>query len=105
MQVTVADAERIVEVCAFAKMELGFNYLVDLSTVDNYGEDPRWTVVYELAGIDPSLPAIHTISFIAEYESPALRIGIGAAFVLGGLGATLSGLWLATPPREAASLG
>ena len=49
--VTVAEAERIVEVCAFAKEELGFNYLVDLSTVDNYGEDPRWTVVYELAGL------------------------------------------------------
>lgn len=47
----VADAERIAEVCAFAKKELGFDYLVDLSSVDNYGEDPRWTVVYELAGI------------------------------------------------------
>ena len=46
--VTVADAERIVEVCAFAKEELECDYLVDLSSVDNYGEDPRWTVVYEL---------------------------------------------------------
>jgi NADH-quinone oxidoreductase subunit C len=49
--VKVADAERIVEVCAFAKKDLGFDYLVDLSSVDNYGEDPRWTVVYELAGM------------------------------------------------------
>lgn len=49
--VNVADAERIVEVCTFAKKELGFDYLVDLSTVDNCGEDPRWTVVYELAGM------------------------------------------------------
>ena len=47
----VSDAERIAEVCAFAKKELGFDYLVDLSSVDNYGEDPRWTVVYELAGM------------------------------------------------------
>ena len=47
----VADAERIVEVCAFAKKELGFDYLVDVSSVDNYGEDPRWTVVYHLYGI------------------------------------------------------
>ncbi|HEX7863206.1 MAG TPA: NADH-quinone oxidoreductase subunit C [Verrucomicrobiae bacterium] len=46
----VSDAERIAEVCAFAKTELGFNYLVDLSTVDNYGDDPRFTVVYELYG-------------------------------------------------------
>lgn len=49
--VKVADAERIVEVCAFAKKELGFDYLVDVSSVDNYGEDPRWTVVYHLYGI------------------------------------------------------
>ena len=47
----VSDAERIVEVCAFAKKELGFDYLVDVSSVDNYGEDPRWTVVYHLYGI------------------------------------------------------
>ena len=48
---TVADAERIVEVCEFAKKELGFNFLVDLSSVDNYGDDPRWTLVYELHGL------------------------------------------------------
>jgi len=48
--VVVNDAERIAEVCAFAKAELGFNYLVDLSAVDNYGDDPRFTVVYELYG-------------------------------------------------------
>jgi len=47
----VADAERIVEVGAFAKKELGFDYLVDVSSIDNYGEDPRWTVVYHLYGI------------------------------------------------------
>ncbi len=47
----VADAELIVEVCAFAKQALGFDYLVDISSVDNYGEDPRWTIVYELYGI------------------------------------------------------
>src|ERR1051325_2818272 len=48
--ISVADAERITEVCAAAKKELGFDYLVDLSSVDNYGEDPRFTVVYELYG-------------------------------------------------------
>ncbi len=47
----ISDAERIVEVCAFAKQELGFDYLVDVSSIDNYGEDPRWTVVYHLYGI------------------------------------------------------
>ncbi len=49
--VCVAEAERIAEVCAFAKGELGFDYLIDISTLDHYGEDPRFTVVYELSGI------------------------------------------------------
>ena len=42
--------ERIEEVCQFAKTELGFDYLVDISSVDNYGDDPRFTIVYELYG-------------------------------------------------------
>ena len=50
LTVKLADAERIAEVCAFAKQTLGFDYLVDISSVDNYGSDPRWTVVYELYG-------------------------------------------------------
>jgi NADH-quinone oxidoreductase subunit C len=44
----VAEAERIAEVCKFAKTSLGFNMLLDISSIDNYGEDPRWTIVYEL---------------------------------------------------------
>jgi NADH-quinone oxidoreductase subunit C len=47
---TVPDAGRIAEVCEVAKGEFGFDFLVDLSGMDNYGEDPRWTVVYELYG-------------------------------------------------------
>jgi NADH-quinone oxidoreductase subunit C len=46
----IRDAERITEVCAVAKTEFGFDYLVDVSSVDNYGEDPRFTIVYELYG-------------------------------------------------------
>jgi len=42
------DASRIAEACGFCKQELGFDYLVDISSLDNYGNDPRWTVVYEL---------------------------------------------------------
>jgi NADH-quinone oxidoreductase subunit C len=50
ISVTVADANRIADVCAFAKKELGFDTILDLSSIDNYGDDPRWTVVYELYG-------------------------------------------------------
>jgi NADH-quinone oxidoreductase subunit C len=48
--VQLADAERIAEICQFAKKELSFDYLVDVSSIDNYGTDPRWTVVYHLYG-------------------------------------------------------
>ena len=49
--VWVADAERIAAVCAFCKAELAFDYLVDVSSIDNYGEDPRFVVVYHLQGL------------------------------------------------------
>ena len=45
---SILDSGRIAEVCQFAKKELGFDYLVDVSSVDNYGEDPRFEIVYEL---------------------------------------------------------
>jgi len=49
--VKLADAQQIAEVCAFAKTKLGFNYLVDISSIDNYGEDPRWTLIYHLRNL------------------------------------------------------
>ena len=49
--VTIAAAEKIFDVCQFAERSLGFDYLVDICSVDNYGEDPRWTVIYHLRGV------------------------------------------------------
>ena len=46
----LSDAERIGEVCAFAKQTLAFDYLVDITSIDNYGDDPRFTIVYHLYG-------------------------------------------------------
>ncbi len=46
----ISDAQRIPEVCGFAKKELGFDYLVDITSLDNYGEDPRFILVYHLYG-------------------------------------------------------
>ena len=45
----IADSEKILEVCSFAKY-IGFDYLVDITSIDNYGTDPRWTLVYHLYG-------------------------------------------------------
>jgi NADH-quinone oxidoreductase subunit C len=49
VSVKVNDAERIHEVCRFAKDKLDCSYLVDISSIDNYGEDPRFTLVYHLS--------------------------------------------------------
>ena len=49
--VKLADAEQIAAVCEFAKGQLGVDYLVDISSLDNYGDDPRWTVIYHLRGL------------------------------------------------------
>ena len=46
----IADSEKIYDVCAYAK-SIGYDYLVDISSIDNYGEDPRWTMVYHLRSI------------------------------------------------------
>ena len=52
LTLNLTDADKIVEVCEFAKRELGFDYLIDISTLDHYGDDPRFSVVYELYGIE-----------------------------------------------------
>lgn len=40
--------ERIKEVLAFCKESLAFDFLVDISSVDNFGDEPRFELVYEL---------------------------------------------------------
>ena len=49
--VKIADPEKLVDICQFAKKQLGLDYLVDITSVDNYGEDPRWSLVYHLRAI------------------------------------------------------
>lgn len=44
----VIDRGDIREVAKFCKEELSFDYLVDISSVDNFGTEPRFEVVYEL---------------------------------------------------------
>ncbi|MCS1409528.1 MAG: NADH-quinone oxidoreductase chain 5 [Verrucomicrobia subdivision 3 bacterium] len=50
--IEISDGAKIAEACQFAKSELGFDFLVDISSVDNYGDDPRFEVVYELYGYE-----------------------------------------------------
>ena len=44
----VVPAHDIREVAKFCKEELSFDYLLDISSVDNFGSEPRFEVVYEL---------------------------------------------------------
>ena len=66
---TLKDPERIVAVCEFAKQELGFNFLTDLTGMDNYGDDPRWTVVYELAGMTTHNQHLRIKTSVGEEKS------------------------------------
>ena len=55
ISVSIAPAEKIFDVCSFTKKQLGFDFLVDITSVDNYGEDPRWTVIYHLRSVKNNL--------------------------------------------------
>lgn len=46
--VELNDPERIAEVCAHARSVLGYDFLLDIASVDHHDEAPRWTLVYEL---------------------------------------------------------
>jgi NADH-quinone oxidoreductase subunit C len=41
-------ADDLREVAKFCRDELSFDYLIDITSVDNFGEDPRFEIVYEL---------------------------------------------------------
>jgi NADH-quinone oxidoreductase subunit C len=47
----VVQREQIVEICRFCKESLGFDFLLDVTSVDNFGEEPRFEVVYELCTV------------------------------------------------------
>jgi NADH-quinone oxidoreductase subunit C len=40
------------DVLRFCKESLGYDFLVDISSLDHFGEDPRFSMVYELATVD-----------------------------------------------------
>jgi NADH-quinone oxidoreductase subunit C len=42
------EQSAIYEVCRLAKEQLGFTFLLDISGIDNFGEEPRFELAYEL---------------------------------------------------------
>ncbi|MEO0415443.1 MAG: NADH-quinone oxidoreductase subunit C [Verrucomicrobiota bacterium] len=44
----IVNVDQAKDILRFCRDELEFDYLVDVSSLDNMGEDPRWEMVYEL---------------------------------------------------------
>lgn len=93
--VKVSDPHQIDAICFLAKNELGFDYLVDITSVDNYGEDPRFTVVYHLYGYGhhchlrlktdvsesaPELPTVTTVWKTADWHEREIYDMMGLRF-------------------------
>ena len=47
-QTLCIDPATLFEICKWSKEALGFNYLIDICSVDHMGEHPRFELVYEL---------------------------------------------------------
>jgi NADH-quinone oxidoreductase subunit C len=47
--------ESLPEMCRFCRDELGFDYLIDISSVDHFGSYPRYEIVYELYSMASSV--------------------------------------------------
>src|SRR4029077_13590446 len=72
----VVNARDIRELAKFCKEELAFDYLLDITSVDNFGSEPRFEVVYELYSMTMSVhlrlklrvseddPVVNTVSDI-----------------------------------------
>lgn len=64
------------EICRFCRDHLGFDMLLDISSVDHFGQDPRFEVVYELYSLESKIhlrfkvtlaedqPVMPTVSFL-----------------------------------------
>ncbi len=47
---TIAPAD-LHEIARFCRDELSFDYLIDITSIDNFGDEPRFEIVYELYSI------------------------------------------------------
>lgn len=63
--VALSDLRQVMEFC-YNDLEL--NFLIDVSSVDNSGSDPRYVVVYELAKVDDSVH-LRVKSEVSEKEA------------------------------------
>jgi NADH-quinone oxidoreductase subunit C len=89
------QADALQRVARFCHGELGFDYLVDITSVDHFGEDPRFEVIYELSSIatsfhlrlkvllpeqDPQLPSVSAIWPTADWHEREVFDMMGIRF-------------------------
>src|SRR6059036_755333 len=48
-------ANNLHEVATFCRDKLLFDYLVDITSIDNFGEEPRFEIVYHLYSMSDSI--------------------------------------------------
>ena len=59
------------DICKFCRDELGFDFLLDISSVDHFENDPRYEVVYELYSLASGLHL--RLKTTADSEGPSVR--------------------------------
>jgi len=89
------EPARIAEICAYAKSALGFDSLTNLCSVDNFGSEPRFEVVYELYSFahnhylrlktavsedEPSLPSVAGVWSGADWHEREVFDMMGIRF-------------------------
>ncbi len=70
--------EALPKALALCKEKLGYEMLLDISSLDHFGEDPRFEVVYELATLDDSLH-LRLKAKVSEDEAVPTAIHLWAA--------------------------
>ncbi len=50
----IVELDSLRPILEYCKTELGYDFLIDISTLDHYGEEPRFESVHELAVVDDS---------------------------------------------------
>jgi len=91
----VITREQIVDICRFCRDSLGFDYLLDITSIDNFGEEPRFELVYELSSIatnehlrlkftvsedEPSAPTVSAIWPTANWHEREIYDMMGLTF-------------------------
>ncbi len=60
------------EVLAQCRNEFGYEMVLDISSVDHFGEDPRFEMVYEIAALDDSRRLRVKAAFAEDEEVPSV---------------------------------